>query len=255
MVDLKEYFYNTNHYSDPIIKKFIYDFTDKFNPFLLIALNKQFVISYLTEMDEMNEWKVKKDFSILDNLSSIEDLVESPNILCRMYTYSDGIYATEELLEQFDNLGYNDHKEMTIKIQDFQFCIEEIIKTENSKVISQYNFIPGSKEQNLIETTTKENSYLGQPTNDKANDLFEFLIQFYRPDEKTSVKYVNILHYLKKDSRKELYVFKVKQEDYKKIIKEKEGVLISKFQKSEKYNEEEKHILNTLETTFRNQKR
>ncbi|MFT5242968.1 MAG: hypothetical protein ACJA1H_001584 [Glaciecola sp.] len=94
-------------------------------------------------------------------------------------------------------------------------------------------------------------SYLGQPTNDLANNLFDFLILYYRPDQKTKVKYINILHYLKNDSNKELYVFNVKQVDYIKMIKEKTGIQIKKFQKSERYLAIEKPVLNALEVTFR----
>ena len=67
--------------------------------------------------------------------------------------------------------------------------MQEIVDSENSKVIKQYYTQTEPKDQDLTDTTVKESSYLGQPTNDKANDLFEFLIQYYRPDEKTSVKY------------------------------------------------------------------
>jgi hypothetical protein len=115
------------------------------------------------------------------------------------------------------------------------------------------------KKASLVNTKLNETegklasvgSYLGQPTNDLANNLFDFLILNYRPNQKTKVKYINILHYLKNDSNKELYVFNVKQVDYIKMIKEKTGIQIKKFQKSERYLAIEKPVLNALEVTFR----
>jgi hypothetical protein len=104
------------------------------------------------------------------------------------------------------------------------------------------------KSINLIETSTKE-IYLGQPTNDNANDFFDFLSEFYRPEDKTQIKYVNILHYLKNDADKKHFIFKIKQKDYKLLI-EKVGIKISKFDKSANYNEVEKPIFYALENTF-----
>lgn len=157
MGDLKEYFYNINHYSDPIIKKFIYDFTDKFNPFLLIALNKEFVLCYLLEMEELNELQGYKKEDIFENLFGKEELDKSTNILCRMYSYSEGVYKIEETLEQYCYLSYSYHRNMTSKIQDFQFCINEIVKAENSQLISQYNIIPEHKTSDLNEINNKDN--------------------------------------------------------------------------------------------------
>lgn len=145
MTNLKEYFYNVNNYSDPIIKKFIYDFTDKFNPFLLIALNKEFLNSYLLDLDEMNEWRVKDDFEPLENLIGKEELDKSTNVLCRIFTFSDGVFNTEEVREKKCNLSYNDHSDMTNKIFAFQYCMQEIVIAENSKAINKSRITPEAK--------------------------------------------------------------------------------------------------------------
>ena len=100
---------------------------------------------------------------------------------------------------------------------------------------------------NLNNTST--NNYLGQPTNENANLFFEFLCEHYRPEDKTQVKYVNILYYLKNDAEKKYFIYKVKQKDYKKLIESK-GIKISKFDKSVNYLEVEKPIFYTLENTF-----
>jgi len=101
----------------------------------------------------------------------------------------------------------------------------------------------------LKDISTTENNYLGQPTNENANLFFEFLCEHYRPEDKTQVKYVNILYYLKNDAEKKHFIYKVKQKDYKKLIESK-GIKISKFDKSANYLEVEKPIFYKLENTF-----
>jgi hypothetical protein len=115
-----------------------------------------------------------------------------------------------------------------------------------------YNLEKG--EEGLSNARVAENNYLGQPTNDAANELFEYFIQYYRPEEKSSIKFINILHYLKNDANKDLYIFKVEQSDFKKIIQAKIGIEIRKFAKSERYIEVEKPILNSLERSFHKNK-
>lgn len=105
-------------------------------------------------------------------------------------------------------------------------------------------------KQTEVEKNESKTNYLGQPTNENANDFFEFLIDHYRPTEATVVKFVNILHYLKNDTDKSKFIFKVKQKDYKKLVFEKKGIKINKFQKSERYFEDERTILNALENSF-----
>jgi hypothetical protein len=102
----------------------------------------------------------------------------------------------------------------------------------------------------LNNTSSTSNIYLGQPSNDKANELFDYLIENYRSEENSKVKFVNILHYLKNDVPKDLYIFNLKQVQYKEVIDSRFGVYINKFSKSEKYDENEKPILNSLLNGF-----
>ena len=106
------------------------------------------------------------------------------------------------------------------------------------------------KPIHILEAEAMEDVYLGQPTNDKANKLFDYLIDNYRRNETTSVKYVNVLHYLKNDVPKDLYIFNLKQVDYKEMIQKKCNIEIKKFAKSERYDDVEKHILNKLLSGF-----
>jgi hypothetical protein len=94
-----------------------------------------------------------------------------------------------------------------------------------------------------------DHNYLGQPTNENANNFFDFLIEYYRPEETTQIKYVNILYYLKNDADKIHFIFNIKQNDYQEMIKSR-GIRISKFSKSAKYEEVEKPIFYSLENTF-----
>ena len=68
--------------------------------------------------------------------------------------------------------------------------------------------------------------------------------------DKTQIKYVNILYYLKNDASKDHFIFRVKQAEYKILVEKKTGIKISKFDKSVKYPEEEKPIFHKLENTF-----
>lgn len=241
MINIKEYFYNTNHYSDPIIKKFIYDFTDKFNPFLLIALNKQFVIGYLTEMDEMNELKVKEDFEPIENLIDKNELDKGMNILCRIYSYSDGIFEIEELFEQYHNLSYSDHRSMITKIEDFQYCMQEIVLWLNSKSVSQFNQQAASNKCGV--------SYNRNNWNKKTYDLFNYLDENY--EKKGKIKFINIFEFLKNIDKKN-YAFNFTEKAYRDFIHNLKGIKITKFSTAEfAYEDKELPILNSLEEDFR----
>jgi hypothetical protein len=151
MTNLKEYFYNTNHYSDPEIQKFIFDSTGGFNSTLLIGLNEEFVICYLKEMDEKNEWSIEKEADSIENLIGIEAADEGTNILCILYSYSEGVFVIEEKLEQYYNLNYSKHLEMSNRIRDFQFCMKKIIESENSKVINKSETKDEAKDETKLK--------------------------------------------------------------------------------------------------------
>lgn len=241
MVNLKEYFYNTNQYSDPIIMKFIYDFTDKFNPFLLMELNKEFLMTYLNEMDQMNEWKVKKDFDVLENILGKEELNSRTNILCRAYSYSKGVYEIKEVLEEFYNLSYSDHKDMTTRIQDFRHCMQKTILWLSSNRASTYN-----------QQTDSDNPDLGfnrNNINKNANALFTYLDENY--EKKGKVKYINIFKFLKKvDNR--MYAFNFTEAKYREFIYNLKSIKITKFATAAyAYEDKELPTLNDLEETFR----
>jgi len=153
------------------------------------------------------------------------------------------IYIKFELIEVVDINYFN-------CLYNSLYLIERIIlnntKPENSEPIQKVEIEPEAID--LIDTSTTD-KYLGQPTNENANKFFEFLCEYYRPEDKTQVKYVNILYYLKNDAEKKHFIYKVKQKDYKKLIESK-GITISKFDKSTNYLEVEKPIFYTLENTF-----
>lgn len=246
MVDLKEYFYNTNHYSDSIITKFIYDFTDKFNPFLLLVLNKEFVLGYLSEMGEMNEWKVKKEFDFLENLIDKEELKNSTSILCRMYSYSDGVYKIEEVFEEYYNLNYSEHMEMTKKIQDFQYCMHKIILWLNSNKASTYNQQP-TIDQSL--TGKPEQGFNRNNLNKNAHELFTYLDENY--EKNGNIKFINIFKFLKKVDKR-TYAFNFTEEKYRNYIFDLNGVKITNFSTATfGYDDKEFPILNALEEDFR----
>jgi hypothetical protein len=241
MIDLKEYFYNTNQYSDPIIMKFIYDFTDKFNPFLLMELNKEFIMSYLKEMEEVNEWKVKEDFDVLENIFGKEELERSTNILCRAYSYSEGAYEIKEMSQQYDNLSYSEHKDMTTRIQDFQHCMQKIILWLSSNRASTYNEQPDSDKPDLV--------FNHNNLNKKTHRLFTYLVENY--DKKGNVKFINIFKFLK-NADKSIYAFNFTESSYREYILKLKDVKITKFSTAAfAYEDKELPILNAFEEAFR----
>ena len=210
------------------------------------------------------------------------EILEKYNKIERMF-FDDSLFNLSLKIDDFYAELSEDKREHFLKWMELEFIANRLIiyerqmsglhkfddptiaadavNKQKQKIDYLQGWVKENKKQNLkikseksSHNSIKESSYLGQSTNDKANDFFEFLIQYYRPEEKTKVKYVNILYYLKNDANKEFYIFKVKQEDYVKIVKSKVDIVILKFQKSEKYDDVEKHILNSLEVTFRQQK-
>lgn len=131
--------------------------------------------------------------------------------------------------------------------------LEELNLSQKIQV-NEYREYLEKRKTEAIDSKNK-NNYLGLPTTENGEKLFEYLIENYRPTEKTPVKFVNILHYLKNDADKKLYIFKVKQKpDYVNLIKSKIGIEIKKFAKSPKYDTIDKPILNQCEYDFRQNK-
>ncbi|WP_339918512.1 hypothetical protein [uncultured Flavobacterium sp.] len=221
--------------------KFIYDFTDKFNPFLLMALNKEFLNSYLFDLDEVNEWRVNDDFEPLENLIGKEELDKSTNVLCRMYTYSDKVYEIKEVLEHYSNLSDNEHTKIAAKIQDFQYCMHKIILWLNSDSASTYNQQPAF---DVLEIGFNRNNL-----NKKTHELFTYLVENY--EKKGNIKYINIFKFLK-NSDKRMYAFNFTEDLYREHIFRLKGVQITKFSTAAfAYGDKELPILNAFEEAFR----
>jgi len=173
-----------------------------------------------------------------DSILTPENWEQSKDIFFeqRMTQYKESYTISEKLKLEFETV-----EKLPINKTDYK-----ILKDRYKKYLIEQPQ-PEAPELNNISTTEK---YLGQPTNEKANDFFDFLIEYYRPEEKTQIKYVNILHFLKNDADKKHFIFRVKQKEYKILVTEKTGIEIKKFAKSERYNEDEKSIFHSLENTF-----
>lgn len=199
--------------------------------------NKTFFFGCILEIYKLNyDARLKSYF---DNYYDCKEKDFIKRELDLIYLHSDDVTIVRQDLGEMFYISYvNDIK----LLRQIQFSNDAIIEFLNDKL--NITATPGEPE----------NIYLGQPINEPANKLFDFLIEYYRPNEKTSVKYVNILQYLKYDANKDFYIFNIKQKDFKQMIKSKVGIEILKFQISEQYKEVEKPILNSLETTFRNEK-
>lgn len=138
-------------------------------------------------------------------------------------------------------------KEILFNLIDLSF-ITQMIET-----LSLDDFESKNKEDIIKDDLS--NSYRGEEANKLASELFDFLCKHYKKDKHTSVKYINILHYLRNDVDKRKYIFNLNQTRYRELIKKVANVNITKFSKSEKYDESERPILDELEMSFISSKR
>ena len=115
------------------------------------------------------------------------------------------------------------------------------------------SFIPPkmitSKEIEDFERRSKRNDFDEQQFNDHTYKLFTYLVREYNP-KKSKVKFINIWNFLKRDydSKEKRFVFTQKR--YREFIEHDYEVSISKFGKSDKYEDQEKGILNDLVSKF-----
>lgn len=246
-----------------VIQYLEFDFKSKHIVFNHEMLNKLSLDFY----NRHSEYSSDATKEILENEIKIEFDKIKLSELPENYNYSKFIkdIALIEVVKEFSRLirvnlrlltmFYEGNKLEEFEIREYQNLLLDdypIFKKLHRELYPDYYMYKLENDDKGLGIQLKtEINYLGQPINDKASELFEFLIQYYRPDEISSVKYINILHYLKKDANKELYIFKVNQKKFKKMIIENVGIEIKKFAKSERYSEDEKPLLNSLERSFR----
>lgn len=191
--------------------------------------------------------EVQKHYS-----DELKDFIEVNSLLNEDYFIKFKLRGLNEVVKAFEDVGeffYGDDK--------FQYGSKAVNRNLFGYYILYIEFLNSRKIE--LETSVKASKieertiYLGESMNSPARELFEYLTSHYRSKEITNVKFINILHYLKNDTDKSLYIFKIKQREYQEIIKEKFKIDIKKFAKSEKYDEEEKHILMSIERDFTKQ--
>lgn len=214
----------------------------------IIDLEKEFIIER-KKLTENKTYFFGCSFEIYK--LSYETRLQS--YLKKYYDATEHDFVEYELSLNFDAFFYLRVNRYDLD-QKLERCFLETLESEQIffSLKARYKFLT-DKLNNIVTPGLFQSDYLGYPTNESANKLFDYLINYYRPNEKTSVKYVNILEYLKKDANKDLYIFNIKQLDFKDIVKSKVGIDIKKFAISERYNDVEKPILNSLEASFRNE--
>jgi hypothetical protein len=211
-----------------------------------------------------NEYKEKYKGLMQSYLLGYEDLDEIDFIKSEILLYKNYIIKISSLRIKANFSGRIDWQGLENNLDEIETQIRKKLYSVNNEFNEQIfinintsfdkiiQFLEHKKVNptHILEAEALEDVYLGQPTNDKANKLFDYLIDNYRSNEITSVKYVNILHYLKNDVSKDLYIFNLKQGDYKDMIKKKCNIEIKKFAKSERYEDVEKPVLNSLLSSF-----
>jgi len=212
--------------------------------------------------------KIKNEFSqetVLSLITTLEDafnnLDEENKVVLLKWLEFEFLYKQISTYDTMQISWYPKKEQLSLEANQE---IETISKTTKRKIEYLERWIAENKS-NIIKVKLPELSlndnkaianYLGQPANDEAINFYEFLCENYRPLESTKVKFVNILHFLKNDADKKHFIFKLKQDDYKRMVKNNTGIILNKFEKSATYEEEEKPIFHSLENTFlKNMKR
>ncbi len=204
-----------------------------------------------TAFDKVDASDLPPNFNYVKFIKRIALLEQEKEIL-RLLSVNAQLLKMQYELNAFEDFEIRSYDFILENHPNYKKSLSKLYPENNLNVFEGENGeVLKHRKIELSNTNICENDYLGQASNENANSLFRFLIEYYRPEEKTSVKFVNILHFLKNDANKDLFIFKIKQMDFKKMILERAGIEIKKFAKSERYNEEEKPILNSLELTFR----
>jgi hypothetical protein len=227
---------NCNNYSNESLKKLHGLFVNCKRKYSKNSIQNSLTNNIKPEFDNIKIAELPANY-MFDNLIDDIALIEAKNEISRLLSQNS------MLIDMFFKFGEFD-----------EFEIRDIgnIDMQNYPLFIKFNKRVYPEFYESLELLKKDNKkkYLDQPMNENANLFFEYLIEYYRPDEKTSVKFVNILHYLKKDADKKHFTFKLVQSKYKILVNEKMGINIKKFAKSERYLEDERPILNSLESSF-----
>jgi hypothetical protein len=206
------------------------------------------------EFDKINASELPANYTYLKFIKEIA-LIEALREVSRVFSNNARLLSMVYELKEFDKFEIRVHGNLALEdYPNFKILHSKLYPKQLEIIVENVQVEVFDSEEIDLNDTSTTCDYLGQASNEKANELFDFLIQYYRPDEKTSVKFVNILHYLKNDANKDLYIFNIKQPEFKEIIQTKFKIEIKKFAKSERYHDDEKSILNTLEGSFRNKK-
>ncbi len=125
----------------------------------------------------------------------------------------------------------------------------------NNKPIKQLlpNYLKIEKEFEefiKIDKVQEKEKYLFEGQSEESNRLFNYLVKKYRPNDKTRVKFINILYYMKNSKDMGKHKLKVTQKKYTPIIKKEFGIEIKKHEKSDFYLDDEEPILKQLKTDF-----
>ena len=209
-------------------------FRDSLSSYSVDLIQGVFSNEVKAEFDKINILELPANYNYSKLIKEIA-LIEVENDISRLLSNNYRLLDMFYKLNKFEEFEIKEYKGL---------CLEDtpiFIKLHSE-------LYPENYDHPLEKHTT--DIFLGESINDRAIQLFEYLIENYRKNETTSVKYINILHYLKNDVNKELYIFNVSQNDFKEKIKLIANIEIKKFAKSEQYFEVERHVLNSLERRF-----
>jgi len=159
------------------------------------------------------------------------------------------VFINNQMLAVKDKIDKNKGIILNFPQLDIYHKIDSIYYSYLKLLENKLKEVSNNIKHQKIEPLNSNITNLIHGTNKNGTVFFEYLIENYRQNEPSKVKFVNILHFLKNDADKKYFTFKVLQKNYNEIIS-KYDIEILKFAKSELYVEDERPILRSLETAF-----
>jgi hypothetical protein len=165
--------------------------------------------------------------------------------------YKDLFILLKNYKLELISLGITESEYLAFK-KDTETAFDFDIDTKKkSEPLPNYLEIKKEFEEFIkIDKVQEKEKYLFKGQSEESNRLFNYLVKKYRPSDKTRVKFINILYYMKNSKDMGKHKLKVTQEKYTPIIKKEFGFEIKKYEKSDFYLDDEEPILKQLKTDF-----
>lgn len=165
--------------------------------------------------------------------------------------------AINECVEEITRIISNDSVHLQLfydynSMDEFEIRDDSTVQIDNRPKYAKLLKLKWETSRNHIQNIIpKETTELPRyEMNDNCKLLLEHFVDNYKIDSVTKIKYINIMHYLKNDCDKTIFIFNLNQAQFKEMIELKYGVQLKNMDKPDRYEEREKPILRNIETSF-----